>query len=216
MIIAYLSGIKNPQDYYIKIIETLKMKKMKLIQMYKNASEWLTNYGGDLPLLLIRLLLAYAFFGPAMEKWGNMEATIAWFGNPDWGLGLPFPEINAYMAASVEIVGVVLLVIGLGSRLISIPLVFVMLMAYFTVHIDNGWLAIASSSADPGVAERLGMARDILKEHGNYSWLTEKGSFVVLQNGAEFVVTYIVMLLSLISFGSGKISLDYLLSKKLK
>lgn len=137
MIIAYLSGIKNPQDYYIKIIETLKMKKMKLIQMYKNASEWLTNYGGDLPLLLIRLLLAYAFFGPAMEKWGNMEATIAWFGNPDWGLGLPFPEINAYMAASVEIVGVVLLVIGLGSRLISIPLVFVMLMAYLTVHIDN-------------------------------------------------------------------------------
>ena len=189
---------------------------MKLIQMYQKASEWLTNNSGDLPLLLIRLLLAYAFFGPAMEKWANMDATIAWFGNPDWGLGLPFPELNAYMAASVEIVGVVMLVIGLGSRMISIPLIFVMFMAYFTVHMDHGWLAIASSSADPGVAERLDMARGILKEHGNYSWLTEKGSFVVLQNGAEFVVTYIVMLLSLISFGSGRISLDYLLSKKIK
>lgn len=165
----------------------------------------------DIPLLGIRLLLAYAFYGPAMEKWSNMEATIAWFGNPDWGLGLPFPELNAYMAASTEIVGVVLLVLGVGTRLISIPLIFVMLMAYFTVHIDQGWLAIASSSADPDVAERLGMAREILKENGNYSWLTEKGSFVILQNGAEFVITYIVMLFTLISFGPGRISTEGIL-----
>ena len=60
------------------------------------------------------------------------------------------------------------------------------------------------------------MAREILQENGNYSWLTEKGSFVVLQNGAEFVVTYIVMLLTLISFGPGRISLDFLLEKKMK
>lgn len=189
---------------------------MKIIQMYQKATNWLTNYSGDLPLFFMRILLAYAFYGPAMEKWNNMEATIAWFGNPDWGLGLPFPELNAYMAASTEIVGVVLLILGLGSRLISIPLIFVMLMAFFTVHIDHGWLAIASSSADPGVAERLDMTREILTENGNYSWLTEKGSFVILQNGAEFVVTYIIMLLSLISFGSGRISLDYFVSKKLK
>ncbi len=189
---------------------------MKFIQMYQKASKWLTNYSGDLPLLFIRLLLAYAFFGPAMEKWSNMDATIAWFGNPDWGLGLPFPALNAYMAASTEIIGVVLLIIGLGSRLISFPLIMVMLMAFFTVHIDHGWLAIASSSADPGVAERLDMARNILQENGNYSWLTEKGSFVILQNGAEFVVTYIVMLLSIISFGPGRLSLDYLISKKIK
>jgi len=165
----------------------------------------------DIPLLGIRLLLAYAFYGPAMEKWNNMEATVAWFGNPDWGLGLPFPELNAYMAATTEIVGVVLLLLGIGTRLISIPMIFVMLMAYFTVHIDHGWLAIASSSADPGVAERLNMAREILKENGNYSWLTEKGSFVILQNGAEFIVAYIVLLLTLISFGPGKISVEGIL-----
>ena len=165
----------------------------------------------DIPLLGIRLLLAYAFYGPAMEKWNNMEATIAWFGNPDWGLGLPFPELNAYMAATTEIVGVVLLLLGIGTRLISIPMIFVMLMAWFTVHIDHGWLAIASSSADPGVADRLNMAREILNENGNYSWLTEKGSFVILQNGAEFVMTYVVMLLTLISFGPGKISIEGIL-----
>ncbi len=52
------------------------------------------NQTRDIPLLGIRLLLAYAFYGPAMEKWNNMDATIAWFGNPDWGLGLPFPELQ--------------------------------------------------------------------------------------------------------------------------
>ena len=54
---------------------------------------------------------------------------------------------------------------------------------------------------------------EILKENGDYAWLTAKGSFVILQNGAEFVVTYIVLLLSLISFGPGKISLDHFILK---
>ncbi len=186
--------------------------KSKIMNISDTITEKL-SMTKDIPLLGIRLLLAYAFYGPAMEKWSNMEATIAWFGNPDWGLGLPFPELNAYMAASTEIVGVVLLVLGIGTRLISIPMIFVMLMAYFTVHIDHGWLAIASSSADPGVAERLGLAREILQENGNYSWLTEKGSFVILQNGAEFVITYIVMLFTLISFGPGRISIEGILRR---
>lgn len=167
----------------------------------------------DIPLLAIRLLLAYAFLGPALMKWGDMESTIAWFGNPDWGLGLPFPALNAYLAATIEILGVFLLILGLGTRLISLPLIMVMLMAYFTVHIGNGWLAIGSSADNPEIAERIGMAREILKENGDYAWLTAKGSFVILQNGAEFVVTYIVLLLSLISFGPGKISLDHFILK---
>jgi uncharacterized membrane protein YphA (DoxX/SURF4 family) len=118
------------------------------------------------------------------------------------------------MAATTELLGVILLVLGLGTRIISVPLIFVMLIAFFTVHSGHGWLAIASSANDPEVAERLNIARAILKEHGDYNWLTEKGSFVILQNGAEFVVTYIVMLFTLISFGPGKISVDHLLAKR--
>lgn len=170
----------------------------------------------DIPLLALRLLLAYAFLGPALMKWGDMESTIAWFGNPDWGLGLPLPAVNAYMAASIEILGVLLLSLGLGTRWISLPLIVVLLVAYFTVHMGHGWLAIGSSADDPEIAVRLDAARGILKEHGNYNWLTEKGSFVILQNGAEFVVTYSVMLFTLMSFGAGKISLDYFLSTKKK
>ena len=183
------------------------------MKMYRQYVNFLSKLG-DIPLLALRLLLAYAFFGPAIMKWGDMEATIAWFGNPDWGLGLPFPALNAYMAASIEMLGVVLLVLGLGTRVISIPLLFVLFIAYVTVHSGHGWLAIGSSANDTEIAERLNAAKGILKEYGDYKWLTEKGSFVILQNGAEFIVTYAIMLLTLMTFGSGKISLDHILTSK--
>jgi len=51
-------------------------------------------------------------------------------------------------------------------------------------------------------------------EHGNYGWLAEKGSLVVLNNGIEFAVTYLVMLLSLFFTGGGRfVSVDYYLSR---
>ena len=62
-------------------------------------------------------------------------------------------------------------------------------------------------------AEKLEKAREILENYGNYEWLTSSGSFVILNNGIEFAVTYLVMLLALIVLGSGRyISLDYWVS----
>ena len=61
---------------------------------------------------------------------------------------------------------------------------------------------------------RLGTARDILREHGNYSWLTEHGNLVVLNNGIEFAATYFVMLLALLFTGGGRfVSVDYFLAR---
>ena len=45
------------------------------------------------------------------------------------------------MAASTEILGVVLLTLGLFTRLISIPLIVIMIVAITTVHIGNGFAA---------------------------------------------------------------------------
>jgi len=67
-----------------------------------------------------------------------------------------------------------------------------------------------------GATERLDEAKSILKEHGNYEWLTENGSFVVLNNGIEFAATYFIMLLALFFLGAGRfVSLDYWIDKKL-
>jgi uncharacterized membrane protein YphA (DoxX/SURF4 family) len=88
-----------------------------------------------------------------------------------------------------------------------------MLVAIFAVHWDHGWAAIADSSAQE-VAVRLGAAKEILREHGNYSWLTEKGNFVILNNGIEFAVTYLLMLFGLLFTGGGRFtSVDYYLSR---
>ena len=165
----------------------------------------------DLPLLAIRFLLALGFYFPAMEKWHNMEATIAWFGNKEWGLGLPFPELQAYLAATTEFLGVWMLIFGIGTRLISIPLIGTMIVALFTVHIDNGWYVIGQSAINPEIAERISAAKEILKEHGNYSWLTNNGSFVILQNGVETIVTYIILLFALLTVGPGRISADHII-----
>lgn len=187
-----------------------------IIYKYYNIIEFIEKYLTDIPLLALRLILAYAFLGPAMMKWGDMESTIQWFGNEEYGLGLPFPTLMAYMAATTEIIGVYLLIFGLGVRWISIPLIITMLVAIFTVHIDNGWLAIADSANNPEVAERLSAAKSILKSNGNYSWLTEKGNFVILNNGVEFPVIYISMLLILLIKGAGRISLDFGLDYMIK
>jgi uncharacterized membrane protein YphA (DoxX/SURF4 family) len=128
-------------------------------------------------------------------------------------LGLPYPSLLAHLAAYTEAIGALLLLLGLATRWISIPLMFTMVVAIFTVHWDHGWAAIADSSAED-VAVRLGAARDILQEHGNYPWLTEKGGFVILNNGIEFGVTYLLMLFSLLFTGGGRFtSVDYFLTR---
>ena len=170
--------------------------------------------------LALRLYLVPVFWMAGTKKLGAMEDTIAWFGNPDWGLGLPFPALLAWAAALTETGGAIALFAGLGVRWVSIPLMMTMIVAAVTVHLHNGWLAIAEGSGffaserTIAASERLDRAKAILQEHGNYDWLTEHGSIVVLNNGIEFAATYFIMLLVLFFYGPGKASLDYLISNR--
>ena len=126
----------------------------------------------DLSPLLFRLVLAYGFFEPAMNKVADIHAIGEWFE----GMGLPAPYFQAYLATITECLGIILLTLGLGTRIIAIPLIITMLVAIKTVHWENGFAA------------------------GN--------------NGFEIPFYYIIMLLSLIFTGSGKISVDYLMNKR--
>jgi len=69
----------------------------------------------------------------------------------------------------------------------------------------------ANANVD-GAIDRLSKAKDLLREHGNYDWLTETGNFVVSNNGIEWAATYFVMLLALFFIGSGKLSVDHLIA----
>ncbi len=143
-----------------------------MIEKYKLVVEHLVKLK-DIHLLAVRLLLAYCFYNPAIMKWQNINSIAEWFGE----MGIPLPTLNAYMAASTEMAGVVLLTLGLASRIISIPLIFVMIVAIVTVHLGNGF------------------------EAGN--------------NGYEIPIYYILLLLIVLIYGAGKLSLDNIIKKKL-
>ena len=110
--------------------------KEKIIKIHNSFSKKM-EMAKDLPLLAIRLVLAYGFWGPATMKWNNIDGIIQWFE----GMDMPFPTLNAYMATATEMAGVILLLFGFFTRLISIPLIVVMLVAIFTVHYSNGFEA---------------------------------------------------------------------------
>ena len=188
--------------------------------IYDSARAALRPLDG-LPPLLLRLYLAPVFMQAGWSKLANFESTAAWFGNPDWGLGLPAPAFLAALAAGAEFLGGLLLLPGLATRLVAIPLAVTMLVAIFAVHWENGWLAISDASswlANERVQEavpRKAMAIEILKEHGNYGWLTARGSITVLNNGIEFAVTYLIMVLTLLFTGGGRYtSVDYWLAAR--
>ncbi len=83
------------------------------------------------PLLLVmRLYWGWQFFLTGKGKLGNIEGVTQFFD----GLGIPMPMFNAYLVASLECVGGLLLLAGLGSRLIAIPLTIAMSVAYATAH----------------------------------------------------------------------------------
>ena len=146
---------------------------MNIKEKYCKVVDSLSNLK-SLPLLLMRLILAFGFFGPAKMKLGNIDGIISWFES----INIPLPALNAYLATGTEALGVVLLALGLGTRLISIPLIITMIVAIVTVHLGNGF---------------------------------EAG-----KNGFEIPLYYMIMLITLLIYGSGKFSIDHLLHKKHK
>ncbi|MDQ7089847.1 MAG: DoxX family protein [Methylococcales bacterium] len=171
--------------------------------------------------LILRLYLVPIMWMAGTKKFASFDSTVQWFGNSDWGLGLPFPTLLASLVTSVEILGAIFLLFGFAVRWISIPLFFTMIGAALTVHWKNGWLAIAEPSGffanerTIEAATRLAKAKEILQTHGNYEWLTEQGSLVILNNGIEFAATYSLMLIVLFFIGAGRyVSVDYWLAQK--
>jgi uncharacterized membrane protein YphA (DoxX/SURF4 family) len=193
---------------------------MPLASLYQKLLNMSRYFDGLAPLAL-RIYLAPVLMQAGYNKLAHFDDTVAWFANPDWGLGLPMPAVMAGLAAGTEFFGAILLLLGLATRLISIPLMVTMLVAAFTVHWPNGWLAIADGSswlANDRVLEagdKLAKAKEILQEHGNYDWLTSSGNLAVLNNGIEFAATYFIMLLALFTLGGGRYtSLDYFIVKR--
>jgi putative oxidoreductase len=172
--------------------------------------------------LFLRIFLAPVFILAGYGKLTALESTEYYFGEY---LGMPAPFLMAVLAGSAEFFGGIAILLGFATRWFAIPLMFTMIVAASTAHWQNGWHALPESKLTvpwewrkdliEEANVRKAKAKEILKEHGNYEWLTEAGPITILKNGIEFAATYFFMLLVLFFSGAGRFaSVDYWIARR--
>ncbi|HEY1717800.1 MAG TPA: DoxX family protein [Verrucomicrobiae bacterium] len=127
-------------------------------------------------LLAIRLYWGWQFFETGKGKLENIQHVVQFFQS----LNIPMPEANAWIVAIMECFGGLLLMAGLGSRLVAFALAFDMVIAYVTA--DSEALKSIFSDSDKFV------------------------------QAAPF--PFLMMTLTVLAFGAGVISLDWLIGRK--
>lgn len=181
-----------------------------------------TRQADFLAPLLLRIFLAPIFIIAGYGKLAALDNTAYYFGEI---LGMPAPMLMAIIAGGVEFFGGIALLLGLATRWFAIPLMLTMIVAAGTAHWEKGWHALPESTLTvpwewrtdliEEANERKDAVKSLLKQHGNYDWLTETGPVTILKNGIEFAATYFLMLLTLFFIGGGRyVSLDYWIGKK--
>lgn len=95
---------------------------------------WLTHPPADGPrsILLLRLMAGGVFFWEGLLKFAYTNQGVGRFTK----LGIPFPEYSANFVAGLEIVGGLLLLTGLLTRVIAIPFIFQMIVAVLVTKIS--------------------------------------------------------------------------------
>src|ERR1700740_2933193 len=84
-------------------------------------------------LLVIRLFWGWQFFLTGKGKLMNLSRTSQYFES----LGITFPHGQALLAACTECFGGLLLLLGLASRRVSLPLFILLTVAYCTADLDR-------------------------------------------------------------------------------
>jgi putative oxidoreductase len=161
------------------------------ISVWESLTARLRGIGQLLPPLILRLIMGWEFWQSGVEKYLGDN----WF--TDIKDRFPFPfnviptNISWAMATWFELGGAVLLVIGLFTRFTAYSLLILTFVATAAVH----WPTM------------IAMWSDLTKGYA----ITDMG-----YGNFKLPLLFVVMLLPILFQGPGKISLDYLLSRKLK
>jgi putative oxidoreductase len=115
------------------------MKSM--VRLYSQFSIFVSTLQSPF-LLAVRLYWGWQF---AQTGWGKMH-NIAKISGFFASLNIPFPSASAHFVSGLEFVGGILLIVGLGSRLIGLLLAGNMFVAYWTADHE----ALTSIFSDPG------------------------------------------------------------------
>jgi len=104
-----------------------KLKKWYLTEI------WVLDHVKYVCLLIVRLYFGWGFLSAGLGKLFNVETHTGFF--RDWGI--PLPMVIVYLAGTTETVCGFLLMIGFASRIITIPLIGTMMVAYLTAHTEQ-------------------------------------------------------------------------------
>ena len=117
---------------------------MNPTSLYHKLNGFLAFIAGGLRslfLLVVRLYWGWGFFQSGKGKLMHLDKTAGYFDS----LHIPAPKLNAIMAGSVECIGGLLLLVGLGGRIVPLPLIATMIVAYLTAESE----ALHAITTDP-------------------------------------------------------------------
>mgnify|MGYP002718133164 FL=1 len=127
----------------------------------------------DFALLVLRLVLGAVFVAHGYNHW--FEMGMAETGRQFAALGVPQPQLSAYLTGTVELIGGAFLAVGLLTTITASLLALLVLAAGYFVHLDNG--------------------------------------FFVEAGGVEYTLVLAAALFIIIVFGTGRVSLDGVLTR---
>lgn len=164
----------------------LLMAALRWDDRLRDLFTWL---GGFLPGLCLRLLLAFEF----MEAgWSKVQGS-NWFADVQTRFPFPFSalpaELNWNLAIAVELVGGVLLVLGLGTRYAAAALMVLTVVAAVAVHFPADWQSLGELWQGYAISDQ---------GQGNF----------------KLPLLFLLMLMVLVSHGPGKLSLDHLIARR--
>jgi putative oxidoreductase len=89
----------------------------------------------EIGTLLLRVVLGIVFLAHGVSKFqGGIGNTAGWFES------IGIPGFLAYAVGTIEVVGGIALILGIGTRVVSLLLGIIMLGAIFTVNLQAGLL----------------------------------------------------------------------------
>ena len=151
--------------------------------MFKRLKETLWRQWAPLPL---RLIIGYGFMA---HGWAKLSRGPEGFARLLEQIGAPLPEVTAWVSTLIEVLGGLAILAGAFVAAVSVPLIVMMLVAMFTVHLRYGFSAI------------------------NTIGLTADGPQFG-PPGIEVNLLYIACLVALILGGAGPLSIDRLLARR--
>jgi putative oxidoreductase len=121
---------------------------MRLVEKYYRLLVRLSSSLQTPFLLAVRLYWGWQLM---QTGWGKLT-DIGKVANYFTSLGIPAPALNAYFISTLEFGGGLLLILGLGSRLIALPLAIDMLVAYIAADREALFSIISNPDKFTGAA----------------------------------------------------------------